>query len=127
MSPHAVLALVVLMVLILAGALYGLAASGHFPARHRLPALKSGAGRAVLYATMAIALAATAAGIAAAAHALPWPALVIGAGAMLLAAPLVLRRMPDRFVDGRAALVALAAATAACALLLTWISFANAG
>jgi hypothetical protein len=123
MSPHSALVFVLLMALILACTLYGLAASGHFPAQHRLPALKSGAGGAILYGTIAITLAAVVAGIVAAWQALPWPALIIGGGAMLLAAPLLLRLFPDRFVDGRAALVTFAAAAAACALLLGWISF----
>jgi hypothetical protein len=123
MSAHAMLALVVLMALILACTLYGLAASGHFPAQHRLLALKSGAGGAILYGTLAVTLAAAAAGIAAAWQALPGPALILGGGAMLLAAPLLLRLLPDWFVDGRAALVTFAAAAAACALLLARISF----
>jgi hypothetical protein len=117
------LALVVLMVLILACTLYGLAASGHFPAQHRLPALRSDAGRAILYGTLAATLAAAAAGIAAAWQALPGPALILGGGAMLLAAPLLLRLLPDWFVDGHAALVTFAAAAAACALLLARITF----
>jgi len=43
---------------------------------------------------------------------LPWPAAVIGAGAAVLAAPLLLRPLPDAFVNGRAALVAFASASA---------------
>jgi len=127
MSAHTVLALVVLMALILACTLYGLAASGHFPAQDRLPALKTGASGIILYGTLAITLAAASAGIVTAWQALPWSALVIGGGAMLLAAPLLLRLLPDGFVDGRAALVTFAAAAAACALLLAWISLPSAG
>jgi hypothetical protein len=37
---------------------------------------------------------------------------VIGAGAAMLAAPLLLRPLPDPFVNGRAALLAFAGASA---------------
>ena len=45
---------------------------------------------------------------------LPWPATVIGSVLALLFAPLVLQSLPDRFVDGRRALIVFAGA--ACAL-----------
>jgi hypothetical protein len=123
----AALPLVLLMALVLAAALHGLAASGHFPAQHRAPALASGAGAAILYGTMAVAAAALVAGIAGAWRAVLWPAAVIGGGGMVLAAPLVLRIFSDRFVDGRAALVIFAGAAAGLAVLMLWAVRASGG
>ena len=49
---------------------------------------------------------------------LPWPAIIIGGGAMLLAAPLLLRPFPDRFVDGLAGLATFAVSALAIAAVL---------
>jgi len=49
---------------------------------------------------------------------LPWYAITIGAGAMLLAAPLLLRPFPDSFVNGSSALVVFAVGAAAIAVIL---------
>jgi hypothetical protein len=122
----AALPLLLFMALVLAAALHGLAASGHFPAQHRAPALTSGGGAAILYGTTAIVVVALAAGIVGAWRALPWPAAVIGGGGMLLAAPVVLRMFSDRFVDGRGAPVAFACA-AMLATLLLWAVGASGG
>jgi hypothetical protein len=112
--------LALFMGLVLVLALYGLTVSTHFPAAARRPALKSASGAAVLWGTLAIA--ATVAGFALAlAWRLPGPASVIGGGAMLLAAPLLLPWAPDGFLDGRAGLLffaALAVALAAAATLI---------
>src|SRR5262249_52849684 len=105
-AMHGVLPLALFMALVLASALHGLAASGHFPAQHRAPALTSGAGPVILYGTTAIAATAFVAGLAPAWHALPWPAAVIGGGGMLLAAPLAVRGFSGRVCYGRSALVA---------------------
>ena len=51
---------------------------------------------------------------------IPWYAAVIGGGLAILAAPLVLQQFPDRFVDGRAALLSFAAAGIALALFI-WV------
>ena len=48
--------------------------------------------------------------------------VVIGGGLAILMAPLALQQFPDRFVDGRAALLSFAGASAALALLLVWLS-----
>ena len=112
--------LALFMLLVLASALYGLSLSGHFPGARRDPALMLGVGPTVLRASIAATAVAAAAGLIAAAHTISAPAAVIAGGAMLLAAPLVLRLFSDRFVDGRGALIAFAAAAALSALVLIW-------
>jgi hypothetical protein len=99
-------------------ALYGLAVSGHFPAEFRSAALKSGAGVLTLWGTLAVATAAAALTLIKGWQALPWYAVIITGGAMLLFAPLVLRPLPDSFVNGRGGLVVLCAGAALLALLL---------
>jgi hypothetical protein len=116
MSRHVVLALVLFIALLLFAALTALAASGHFPPEHRAASLRSGVGRAILFGACAVAAFSLAVGIAVAWLVLPWAAAVIGAGAAMLAAPLLLRPLPDAFVNGRAALVAFASASALLAL-----------
>jgi hypothetical protein len=103
MPRHVVLALVLFIALLLSAALTALAASGHFPLEHRAVSLRSGVGRAILFGACVVS---------ALSLVLPWPAAVIGAGAAVLAAPLLLRPLPDGFVNGRAALVAFASASA---------------
>ena len=49
---------------------------------------------------------------------LPWPAIIIGGGGALLAGPLVLRVLPDDFVDGFAGILTFAAAAIVIGLLL---------
>lgn len=112
MPRHVVLALVLFVALLLSAALTALVASGHFPPEHRAVSLRSGVGRAILFGACVVSALSLAVGIAVAWLVLPWPAAVIGAGAALLAAPLLLRALPDAFVNGRAALVAFASASA---------------
>ncbi len=102
-------------------ALYGLTFSGHFPAEFRAPKLKTASGTIILWATLAAACFATILALAVALPVLPWSASIIGAGVMLLATPLLLRPFPDRFVNGPAALIVLAAGAllAAFGLLAT--------
>lgn len=107
--------------LILAAALQGLAVSGHFPRRRKETAFASRGGAIILYGSMALMVLCLAAGIAAALHVVPWYAAVIGGGFSLLAAPLVLRWFPDRFVDGRGAPIVFAGASAVLALVLIWL------
>ena len=125
MPPDAWLPLVSFMALLLALCLYGLAASGHFPHEFRAPALRSGAGRLLLFGTMAIALVCFGVGIAVAWRHVPWYALVIGGGGIILIAPLVLHAMPDRFVNGAAALIVFSAAS--LLLSVTMVLAAGAG
>lgn len=106
MPPLADLA--VFMGLVLAFALFGLTASGHFPAEHRSAALRSAFGTALLWLSIACAVVVLGAALLLAVERLPVYASVIGGGAMLLVAPLILQGFPDRFVDGHAGLVAFA-------------------
>jgi hypothetical protein len=109
--------LVLFAAVVLLLALYGLTASGHFPTEFRGAAVKQGAGPVVLWGSMLLAaLAAVAALIMAWEH-LPWHAAIIGGGAMLLFAPLLLRPFPDSFVNGLAGLLVFSVGAAALAAL----------
>jgi hypothetical protein len=118
----ALLPLALFMALMLAASLQGLAASGHFPRQHRTAALASGLGPMILFGSIAIMIVCFTAGAGAAVRLLPWYAVIIGGGLSVLSAPLVLQRLPDRFVDGRSSLIAFATAGIAFALLLIWIA-----
>ena len=103
---------------VLLAALYGLAASGHFPAEFRAEKLHRGLGALVLWATMAAAGLAVAVALLLAWRRLPWYAIVIGGGASLLFAPLLLQPLPDSFVNGRRGLIVLAAGAVMLATLM---------
>jgi hypothetical protein len=106
----------------LLAALYGLTVSGHFPAEHRAASLQGPMGGLLLWGTMAAAGLAALAALALGWRGLPWYAVVIGAGAALLFAPLLLRPLPDSFVNGRRGLVAFAAAAMALAGMMWRLS-----
>jgi hypothetical protein len=116
--PWGTLALFMIAIALLA--LYGLTVSGHFPAEARSPALRSAFGAMILWATLAAVGVAAIVTIDAALRILPWSAFIIGGGAMLLFAPLLLRPLPDRFVNGYAGLLAFAAGAVGAALIL-WV------
>jgi hypothetical protein len=116
MLPWGELALFMFAVALLA--LYGLTVSGHFPAELRVAALKTSIGAATLWATLVAACLSAVVTITAALRVLPWSAIIIGGGAMLLFAPLLLRPLPDRFVNGYAALVVFAGGAVLAALIL---------
>ena len=118
LPADALVPLAIFMALLLALALHGLSASGHFPREHRAPALSSELGRAILYGSIAAALICLAVAIVGALRSIPWYAAIIGGGLAILCAPLVLQRCPDRFVNGRGALLAFAGAGIVLALLL---------
>jgi hypothetical protein len=105
--------LVVFAMLVMAAALYGLTASGHFPAEHRAETLRSASGAALLWGTMALSGMTALVALFIAWIALPWFAAVIAGGGVLIMAPLVLQLFPDSFVDGRAGLVTFAVIGAA--------------
>ena len=113
-----VIPLLSFMVLLLSASLYGLAASGHFPAEHRAPGLRAGFGRIVLFGSLALCLFCLFGGIALVWYAVPWYAAVIGGGAMVLIAPLLLQPFPDSFVNGRAALLTFSGMSLAITVLL---------
>ena len=102
-------------------ALYGLTVSGHFPAEFRAAELRTGLGAAILWGTIATACVAAAVTLLVGWIVLPWYAIAIGAGMVLLATPLLLRPFPDWFVNGRAGLLTFAAAAAASAIVM-WIA-----
>jgi hypothetical protein len=109
MAPLHTMDLPALVTATLCVALYGLAASGHFPADQRNEKFQGAWGAFLLWSTLAAGLLAamvTALGWWAAG---PWYVAVIGAGGAILFAPLLLKAFPDRFVDGRRGLVILAA------------------
>jgi hypothetical protein len=118
MLPPKVLPTALFVALVLAASLYGLAASGHFPRSAKAPA--PGVDAPVLFGSILVVLACAVAGNTAALPIVPWYVAVIGGGSAILAAPLVLQWFPDRFVDGRGALVAFAAVSVVTALLLIW-------
>ena len=99
--PH----LAVFMALVLVLSLYGLTVSGHFPEEHRSDSLKSAGGRLVLWGTIVLCAALAVMTLAYAWQHLPLPSAIIGGGAMVLFAPLLLQPLPDTFVDGRRGLL----------------------
>ena len=118
MRRETILPLVLFAALVLSVALGALAASGHFPHERRVPSLRGGFGGAVLFGACALTSSSFILGAGTAWRILPWPAAVIAGGAAILAAPLLLRPLPDRFVNGRAALVAFSGASVLLALAL---------
>jgi hypothetical protein len=110
--------LVLFMAAVALLALYGLTLSGHFPAEFRAPELRSGFGAMTMWTTIVAACLAAVIVLSVAWRVLPWYAVTIGGGGMLLAAPLLLRPFPDRFVNGRAGLVTFAAGATAVAIIL---------
>ena len=110
--------LLLFMVTIALLALYGLTVSGHFPVEFRADELRRGGGALLMWGTILLAGVAAATSLVAAWAVLPWYAIVIGGGAMLLAAPLLLQRLPDSFVNGRAGLAVFAGGAAVTTLML---------
>lgn len=121
MSFPPVAELIVFMALVLAFSLYGLTASGHFPREHRNPTLRSGAGALILWGSIACAVVVLGAALLLAVERLPLYAAVIGGGAMLLIAPLILQAFPDTFVDGRGGLLSFAAIGLVLVAAARWI------
>jgi hypothetical protein len=109
-------ALAAFAMLIMSAALYGLTASGQFPSEHRAEVLKSPAGMAILWSTMAGGVFTAFVSLFLAWIALPWYAAVIVGGGVLLMAPLVLQLFPDSFVDGRSGLLVFAGVGAVLSL-----------
>lgn len=108
--------LVVFAALVLVLSLYGLAVAGHFPVEHRADVFRARSGAIILWGTIALAVMSLLAMLHLAWTRLPLYAAVIGGGAMLLAAPLVLQPFPDSFVNGRRGLLILAGTAGALAI-----------
>jgi hypothetical protein len=105
---------------VLAVALYGLTASGHFPAEARSAKFKDGWGALLLWGTLAATALAAVAMLLKSWWILPWYLQVIGGGAMLLFAPLLLQPLPDTFVNGRRGLLVFSGGAAFLAALM-WL------
>src|SRR4051794_5893001 len=90
-----ILPLLLFMALWLVLSLYALAAAGHFPRAQRVDAMQSATAAFVLYVSLAVSLFCLAAGIVIASRAIPWYAAIIGGGAMVLVAPLLLQTLSD--------------------------------
>lgn len=112
-----VLPLVLFVGLVLVLALLGLAAAGHFPRERRAPPLRSPLGALVLFGSLAAALIGAVSALALAWNSIPWYAAIIGGGAAILVAPLVLQLFPDKFVDSQRALIGFASIAALLAVL----------
>lgn len=121
MSLKFMFPLFVLMADLLVISLLGLAAAGHFPHEHRRPVLRGKFGSAVLFGSVTVTCMCFVVAILFAWAQIPWYAVIIGCGASLLAAPLLLQLFPDRFVDGIAALLTFSGATVVLTLILVWI------
>lgn len=100
--------LAVFMGLVLALSLYGLTASGHFPAEHRAASLRTAGGHLLLWGSLALCAALAIAAAAFAWRHVPIHAAVIGGGGMILIAPMLLQPLPDSFVNGRRGLLIFA-------------------
>jgi hypothetical protein len=109
--------LAVFMALVLVLALYGLTVSGHFPAEYRAEALSTATGQVLLWGSLTLCAALTVLVAGFAWRHVPLYAAAIGGGAMLLAAPLILRPLPDSFVNGRSALLFFAGLALCLALI----------
>ncbi|BAT61341.1 hypothetical protein GJW-30_1_03898 [Variibacter gotjawalensis] len=118
MTLDAWLRLIAFSALVLSAALQGLSASGHFPSEHRAATLRSPAGAAILYGSIAITFASVVIAGMFAWRTLPWYASIIGAGGVLLATPLLLQPFSDSFVNGRSALLVFSGIAAAIALAM---------
>ena len=118
LPSSAIVPLLLFALLMLMLSLHGLAAAGHFPYAHRAPPLRSAFGAVILFGTLGVAVICLGAGLYTAWAQIPWYAAVIGAGVMVLLAPLILQLFPDRVVDGRAALIGFATIETILALML---------
>jgi hypothetical protein len=97
--------LALFMALVLVLSLYGLTVSGHFPEEHRAQSLRTAGGQVLLWGTLVLSAVLAVSALAFAWARLPLPAAVIGGGAMVLIAPMLLQPLPDSFVNGRRGLI----------------------
>ena len=91
---------------------------GHFPIAGQQPKFKALPGRLLLAASALSCAGSIVVAVAFARRQLPIPVAVIAAGIALLSAPLLLQRLPDRFVDGRRGLAILGGVTGAMAYVI---------
>jgi hypothetical protein len=105
------------MGLVLVLSLYGLTVSGHFPEEHSAASLRTASGQLLLWGTLALCTVLTVSALVFAWQRVPLYAAVIGGGAMVLIAPLLLQPLPDSFVNGRRGLVTFTGLGIALALM----------
>jgi len=104
--------------LVLAVTLYALTLSIHFPSEHRRASLRGSLGGAILWGTTMVAVVAAAMAARLGLSALPGYVAVLAGGAAVLAAPALLKPLPDGLIDDRSGLLLFAA----LAGLLAWLS-----
>ena len=109
--------LALFMALVLVLSLYGLTVCGHFPEEHRDASLRAGLGPLLLWGTIGLCVALALAALLFAWQRVPLSAAVIGGGAMVLFAPLLLQPFPDSFVNGRQGLLIFAGLATGLALV----------
>ncbi len=112
--------LLLFMGLMLAMSMYALAASGQFPLAHRTEPFRSMLGGMVLFGSITLTFAALVAGIYFVHASVPWYALVIGGGLMMLITPLLLPNFSDKFVDGRGSLLTFSCGAILLSVALAW-------
>ena len=115
--------LVIFMGLMLAMSMYGLSVSGQFPLTHRTEPFRSRLGGLILLGSLVLTFAAFIAGIYFVHASVPWYALVIGGGAMVLITPLLLPSFSDKFVDGRGSLLVFSCLAASLSVALAWFDW----
>lgn len=110
-------ALVLFASALLCVTLYCLAVATHFPAAHRIGALAGPWGGWIIRVTIVTAGVAASIAVIAALRHLPGYATVLAGCAAILVAPLLLKPLPDTFIDGAGGLITFSAAGLLLALI----------
>lgn len=110
-------ALALFVAIVLVVTLCGLCVAGHFPSEHRRATLRTGIGGVVVWGTIVVAAVAGLAALNFGLARLPGYAVIIGGCSAVLAAPMVLQRFSDTFLDGRRGLISFSLLAAGLALL----------
>ncbi|MGE0698741.1 MAG: hypothetical protein AB7O57_06565 [Hyphomicrobiaceae bacterium] len=105
--------------MVLAVAVHGIVVSVHFPAEHRQAALRHGLGAAILWGSIAVAVAVAAVAVRLALTTIPLYAAVLAGGLAILVAPVIVRPLPDALIDSAAGLLLTAGSAALLAVLST--------
>ena len=104
---------------VLALAAYALAVSAHFPREHRRDSLRGIAGTLILWGTVTVAAISAGVAIHTAVTGLPAHAAILAGGVAVLAAPLILKPLPDGLIDEGTGLLLFAGLAAGLAFALT--------
>ena len=97
------------MALILVVCIFVVVAAEHFPTEFRAPDLATTGGTVLLWSTIVLIAVSSAIAVYVVFVAIPWYSAVIGSGLMALVAPLLVQPLPDALINGRSALLLLAA------------------